>query len=247
MPNLQHKRMLLSARRRREHFDTRRHCLSFGEFLMPTHYLACDLGADSGRLMLGTLDGGKISLEEMHRFPTGATKVAGALHWEFDRLLNELKTGLRKAAAKNLPIASISTDSWGVDYVLYDERGLPMPPVWCYRDSRTAQGVEDREGKSRVADNLCRDRHPVHGAQHDLPDRHRTAGTARPGETRFCSSATRLIFSAPASRATKFPSPAPRSFTTRPTNAGPKNCSPRSACAKICSRRFVRPAPGSAR
>ena len=109
---------------------------------MPTHYLACDLGADSGRLILGTLDGGKISLEELHRFPTGATKVAGALHWEFDRLLNELKTGLKKAAARKLPIAGISTDSWGVDYVLYDERGLPLAPVWCYRDSRTAAGVE---------------------------------------------------------------------------------------------------------
>jgi len=112
------------------------------KIFMPTHYLACDLGADSGRLILGTLDHGKISLEELHRFPTGATKVAGALHWEFDRLLNELKTGLKKAAAKNLPIASISTDSWGVDYVVYDERGLPVSPVWCYRDARTAQGVE---------------------------------------------------------------------------------------------------------
>jgi rhamnulokinase len=109
---------------------------------MPTHYLACDLGADSGRVILGTLDNGTISLEEIHRFPTGATNVAGALHWEFDRLLNELKTGLKKAAAKKLPIASISTDSWGVDYVLYDEHGLPMSPVWCYRDPRTAQGVE---------------------------------------------------------------------------------------------------------
>ena len=114
---------------------------------MPTYYLACDLGADSGRLILGTLDGGKISLEELHRFPTGATKVAGALHWEFDRLLNELKTGLKKAAARNLPIASISTDSWGVDYVLYDERGLPLSPVWHYRDARTANGVEIVKGK----------------------------------------------------------------------------------------------------
>ena len=114
---------------------------------MPTHYLACDLGADSGRLILGTLDGGKIALEELHRFPTGATKVAGALHWEFDRLLNELKTGLKKAAARHLPIAGISTDSWGVDYVLYDERGLPLAPVWCYRDARTAAGVEIVNGK----------------------------------------------------------------------------------------------------
>jgi len=114
---------------------------------MATHYLACDLGADSGRLMLGTLDGGKISLEELHRFPTGATKVGSALHWEFDRLLNELKTGLKKAAAKNLPIASISTDSWGVDYVACDGRGLLMPPVWCYRDARTAVGVETVKAK----------------------------------------------------------------------------------------------------
>ena len=115
---------------------------------MPTHYLACDLGADSGRLMLGTLDGGKIVLEELHRFPNGPVKTSGALHWNFDTLLNELKTGLKKAAARQLPIASISTDSWGVDYVLYDERGLVISPVWCYRDSRTAFGVENAKSKT---------------------------------------------------------------------------------------------------
>ncbi len=114
---------------------------------MATHYLGCDLGADTGRLILGTLENGKISLEELHRFPTGATKVSGALHWEFDRLLNELKAGLKKAAARQLPIASISTDSWGVDYVVYDERGMPASPVWCYRDARTALGVEIVKGK----------------------------------------------------------------------------------------------------
>lgn len=114
---------------------------------MATHYLACDLGADSGRVILGTLDHGKILLEELHRFPTGATKVGGALHWEFDRLLNELKTGLKRAAAKNLPIASVSTDSWGVDYVVYDERGLPLSPVWCYRDPRTALGCQTVNAK----------------------------------------------------------------------------------------------------
>jgi rhamnulokinase len=114
---------------------------------MPTYYLACDLGADSGRLMLGTLDNGKVSLEELHRFPNGPVKTSGALHWNLDGLFNELKTGLKKAAAKNLPIASISSDSWGVDYVLYDDRGLPMLPVWCYRDSRTACGVENAKAK----------------------------------------------------------------------------------------------------
>jgi rhamnulokinase len=117
-------------------------------FTMPTHYLACDLGADSGRLMLGTLDNGKITLEELHRFPNGPVKASGALHWNIDGLFNELKAGLKKAAARQLPIASISTDSWGVDYVLYDERGLIMMPVWHYRDPRTVVGVEN--AKSRV-------------------------------------------------------------------------------------------------
>ena len=85
------------------------------EFLMPTHYLACDLGADSGRLMLGTLADGKIVLEELHRFPNGPVKTSGALHWNIDALFAELKNGLKKAAARKLPSASISTDSWGVD------------------------------------------------------------------------------------------------------------------------------------
>ena len=109
---------------------------------MPTYYLACHLGAEYGYVLLGTLDNGRLALEELHRFPNGLVKVSGAMHWQFDRLLQELKNGLKKAAAKNLPIASLSTDSWGVDYVLYDERGLPMTPVWCYRDARTAEGVE---------------------------------------------------------------------------------------------------------
>ncbi len=72
----------------------------------------------------------------------GGSRRRAALHWDFDRLLEELKTGMKRAGERKLPIAGISTDSWGVDYVMYDERGLPMPPVWCYRDSRTAQGVE---------------------------------------------------------------------------------------------------------
>ena len=114
---------------------------------MSTHYLACDLGADSGRLILGTLTDGKIAIEELHRFPNGPVKTSGALYWNFEGLLHELKTGLKLAAARQVPIAGISTDSWGVDYVLYDDRGLVMSPVWCYRDSRTASGVENTRAK----------------------------------------------------------------------------------------------------
>ena len=98
--------------------------------------------------MLGTLDRGKIALEELHRFPNGPVKTAGALHWNIEGLFNELRAGLKKAAARRLPIASISTDSWGVDYVLYDGQGQVLTPVWHYRDARTAAGVAN--AKARV-------------------------------------------------------------------------------------------------
>ncbi len=114
---------------------------------MPTHYLAYDLGADSGRLILGSLDDGKVLLKELHRFPNGPVKNNGALYWNIDGLFTELKAGLKQAAVCGLPIASISTDSWGVDYALYDERGLIMPPVWCYRDGRNAVGIENAQAK----------------------------------------------------------------------------------------------------
>jgi rhamnulokinase len=93
--------------------------------------------------MLGTLDGGKIFLEELHRFPNTPLKAGGALLWNLDALFAELRAGLKKAAARKLPIASLSTDSWGVDYVLYDQQGRMMSPVWHYRDARTARGVEN--------------------------------------------------------------------------------------------------------
>ena len=109
---------------------------------MKTYYLACDLGAESGRVMLGALSDGRLELRELHRFPNTPLKVDGALHWDIPRLLESLKTGLQKAAALSLPIASISTDSWGVDYMLYDQQKKLMSPTFHYRDSRTARGVE---------------------------------------------------------------------------------------------------------
>jgi rhamnulokinase len=107
-----------------------------------THYLACDLGAESGRVMLGTLSGGKISLEELHRFPNTPIQRDGSLHWDIAALFSEVKAGLRKAAERDVPIVSISTDSWGVDYVLLDQHGEIMPPTFHYRDPRSARGIE---------------------------------------------------------------------------------------------------------
>ena len=108
---------------------------------MTTHYLACDLGAESGRLMMGSLCDGRLDLVEVHRFPNVPLRSEGSLCWDMARLLAELKAGLKKAAALNFPIASISADSWGVDYLLVDAAGEIIPPVFHYRDARTARGV----------------------------------------------------------------------------------------------------------
>jgi rhamnulokinase len=108
---------------------------------MTTRYLACDLGAESGRLMLGTLSDGRLALEEVHRFPNVPLKAGGSLHWDIPFLFEELKTGLREAANRRISIASISADSWGVDYTLFDHSGSLISPTFHYRDARTARGV----------------------------------------------------------------------------------------------------------
>ena len=101
------------------------------------HYVACDLGAESGRVILGQLDEGKVTLQEIHRFPNGAVKIAGSLRWDVPRLFEELKTGLRKVAAQGVRIESMSVDSWGLDYVLTGA-GQPMLSLpYHYRDART--------------------------------------------------------------------------------------------------------------
>ncbi|MCX7868774.1 MAG: hypothetical protein N2322_02380, partial [Terrimicrobiaceae bacterium] len=99
-----------------------------------TSYAACDLGAESGRVMLGTLEGGRVELREMHRFPSAVARVRGTLRWDVLRIFEELKAGLRAAAGAGLPVASVSTDSWGVDYV-WMRRGEPCLGVpFHYRD-----------------------------------------------------------------------------------------------------------------
>jgi len=101
------------------------------------HYVAVDLGGESGRVILATLDGGKLSIEEIHRFPNGVVPKGDHLFWDLAKLEGEIHKGLAKVAALNKPIAGISTDSWGVDYVLVDENNNALEQPYAYRDART--------------------------------------------------------------------------------------------------------------
>lgn len=110
--------------------------------MQPHHHLACDLGAESGRLILGTLTEGRLELEEIHRFPNGAVSREGSLNWDIDALTASIREGLAKVGRRGLPVESISTDSWGVDYVLVDRDGRILKPVYHYRDARCQRGLQ---------------------------------------------------------------------------------------------------------
>jgi rhamnulokinase len=111
------------------------------------YYLACDLGAESGRLMLGTLAAGRLALEELHRFPNTPVKSGESIHWNIEALFRELKAGLLKAGQRGLPFAGISTDSWGVDYLLFGRDRSILAPTFHYRDPRTQRGVDNAFSK----------------------------------------------------------------------------------------------------
>jgi rhamnulokinase len=108
------------------------------------NFLAFDLGAESGRAVLGTLDSGKLTLAEKHRFPNPAGRINGHLHWNLIAQWEELKTGLRKAAFEQhadhkdpVPIHGIGVDTWGVDFGLLSHSGELLGNPFHYRDSRT--------------------------------------------------------------------------------------------------------------
>ena len=106
------------------------------------HCLAFDLGASSGRAVLGTLDNNKIlNLKEVHRFKNYPYEKDHHWFWDFEHLFQEIKTGIAKAFAEEADIASISIDTWGVDYVFF-RNGKPVRDPFSYRDSRAEEDVE---------------------------------------------------------------------------------------------------------
>lgn len=103
---------------------------------MHKNHLAIDIGASSGRHIVGWMENGVLRTEEVYRFPNSVQRVDGHLEWDIDSLFANVKQGIREAFAKYPNIESLSIDTWAVDYVLL-KNDQPIYPVYTYRDSRT--------------------------------------------------------------------------------------------------------------
>jgi rhamnulokinase len=102
---------------------------------------AADLGASSGRVIVGRVGPGQLELAEVHRFPNTPVRVLGALHWDILALHDSVLAGLR-AAGQAAELASVGIDTWGVDFGLLDETGALLGNPVHYRDPRTAGAAE---------------------------------------------------------------------------------------------------------
>ena len=106
------------------------------------YYLGIDIGASSGRHILGHVEDGKIVLEEIYRFYNGVSEVNGHLCWDLKQLFAEIKNGMKECAKAGKVPVSLGVDTWGVDFVLLDEKDQVLGDTVAYRDSRT-EGMDE--------------------------------------------------------------------------------------------------------
>lgn len=113
---------------------------------MSANYLAVDLGAESGRVVLGRFDGERMTVEEVHRFPNVPVRLPDGLHWDVLRILCEIKDGMA-GAARETNIDGVGVDSWGVDFGLLDSDGALVSNPYHHRDKRTEGMMEEAFGR----------------------------------------------------------------------------------------------------
>lgn len=114
---------------------------------------AVDLGATSGRVILGTWSRQRLTLAEVHRFPNAYRELGSHAYWELGALWHEVQTGLRQAVAalpRGAKLASVGVDTWGCDHVLLNDAGRLVFPPHAYRDARTQPGLQ-RLARTRAA------------------------------------------------------------------------------------------------
>ena len=124
--------------------DKNRLCLK-GRLVQMKYYLAIDIGASSGRHILGHVEDGRMVTEEIYRFANSPRTVTEggrrSLRWDIDALRREILAGLRRAGELGRVPYSIGIDTWGVDYVLLDSCDRVIDGAYCYRDSRTDESM----------------------------------------------------------------------------------------------------------
>ena len=119
------------------------------------HFLAIDIGASSGRHIVGWREDGELRAKEIYRFPNGVQERDGHLTWDVAALLAEVRVGIEKARAEFGSIDSLAIDTWGVDYVLL--RGdREVLPCYAYRDSRTEAVIEKVHALMPFSELYCR-------------------------------------------------------------------------------------------
>ena len=101
-----------------------------------SRFAAADLGATSGRVIVGTLADGRFALEEVNRFPTPGLEIDGHLHWDAEKVREYIRDGLRRATATE-PLDGVGVDTWGVDHARLRADGTLSEPPYSYRDNRT--------------------------------------------------------------------------------------------------------------
>jgi len=114
--------------------------------------VAVDIGASSGRVIVGRVGPRELRLDEVHRFPNEPVGLPDGLHWDVLRLYREILDGLRAAGRRESePPASVGLDSWGVDFGLLDGDGVLVANPWHYRDARHAPGADLVHERARQA------------------------------------------------------------------------------------------------
>ncbi|MBR2349465.1 MAG: rhamnulokinase [Clostridia bacterium] len=108
-----------------------------------TYYLAIDIGASSGRHILGQLTNGKLNMEEIYRFENGIDEHDGVCSWNLEKLFNHVVEGIAECQKNGKIPRTIAIDTWGVDYVLLDKNYNEILPCYSYRDKRTC-GMPDK-------------------------------------------------------------------------------------------------------
>lgn len=107
------------------------------------YYLAIDIGASSGRHILGSVENGKINLEEIYRFENGISKIGNEYCWNIEQLFKDIKAGIKKCKEIGKIPTSIGIDTWAVDFVLLDENDRILGNAVSYRDDRTEGMMEE--------------------------------------------------------------------------------------------------------